>query len=63
MITPRDEQPPVSTPPAAETPDTSRRKFVVASMIAAPLLVTLTARPARAGTTTGTLGNYGSVTP
>ena len=53
----------VSTPTAEERPDRGRRRFIVAAgLAAAPLIVTLTARPAEARQT-GSLGNYGSGTP
>jgi hypothetical protein len=53
----------VSTSEPADKPDTSRRRFIIgAGIAAAPLLVTLTAKPAIAGghSNNGSLGNYGS---
>jgi hypothetical protein len=43
-----DDSSEVSAPPVPDRPDTTRRRFFIASVVAAPLLVTLTARPARA---------------
>ena len=59
---PDSASPQVSTPTADQRPDTGRRRFIVAAgLAAAPLIVTLTARPAEAGGVTGgSLGNYGS---
>jgi hypothetical protein len=47
---------------STDRPNGDRRRFVVAGLAAAPLLVTLSARPASARQT-GTLGAYGSATP
>lgn len=48
-------------PDSEAAPDASRRRFVIAGVVAAPLLVTLAAKPAEAtGVGGGTLGNYGS---
>jgi hypothetical protein len=47
---------------STDRPNGDRRRFVVAGLAAAPLLVTLSARPAFARQT-GTLGAYGSATP
>jgi hypothetical protein len=58
----KDDSPEVSPAPV-DRPDSSRRRFVIGTLAAAPLLVTLTARPARAQGTGGSLGNYGSVAP
>lgn len=55
------------TPPSNEdtgqqaATDQERRKFLVAGLVAAPLLVTLSARPAWARQD-GSLGNYASST-
>jgi hypothetical protein len=63
---PEDPNP---TPPSAtssEKPDGERRRFIVAGLASAPLLVTLTARPASAWGDdhhSGSLGSYGSATP
>jgi hypothetical protein len=44
-------------------PDGTRRRFIKAGLIAAPIIVTLSARPAWAtNTTNGSIGNYGSAT-
>ena len=60
MTTKREDPSTVSRPPASETPDTGRRKFVVAGIVAAPLMITLTARPARAQSRMGYGGDYSS---
>ncbi|MEO7888542.1 MAG: hypothetical protein ABIW19_00910 [Vicinamibacterales bacterium] len=41
-------------------PDGDRRRFLVAGLAAAPVLVTLSARSASARQANGSLGNYGS---
>ena len=51
-----------ATSPVEPRPDATRRRFMVAGLAAAPLLVTLTAKPAWAQTSQGSLGNYGSAT-
>jgi len=52
---------PSSEPNNLDKPNGDRRRFIVGGLVAAPLLVTLTARPARANwAQTGTLGTYGS---
>jgi hypothetical protein len=45
-----------------QRPDDSRRRFIKAGLRTAPVIVTLSARPAWAQeiVTNGTLGNYGS---
>jgi hypothetical protein len=57
-----DSPNPTPTPVTTDRPNGDRRRFVVAGLAAAPLLVTLAARPASAQTTSGSLGNYGSAT-
>jgi hypothetical protein len=55
---------PAVTPAPSAKPDADRRRFIVAGLVTAPLLVTLTARPASANwEQNGSLGNYGSATP
>ena len=49
------------TPARVPPTDADRRKFLLASLVTAPLLVTLTARPAWAHTG-GSLGTYASAT-
>lgn len=52
---------PKSEPNNVDKPNGDRRRFIVGGLAAAPLLVTLTARPAQASwAQTGTLGMYGS---
>ena len=48
--------------PSDPRPDGERRRFIAAGIAAAPLLVTLAARPASAQVAQGSLGNYGSAT-
>ena len=56
---PDSPAPQVTTPQGDERPDTGRRRFIVgAALAAAPLIITLTARPAEARQ--GTLGTYAS---
>jgi hypothetical protein len=44
-----------------ERPDNSKRRFIKAGLVTAPVIVTLSARPAWAQEpVNGTLGNYGS---
>ena len=57
---------PSMVPVKAETqPDAVRRRFLIGGLVAAPLLVTLMAKPAWAtpAGAQGSLGNYGSATP
>jgi hypothetical protein len=46
--------------PAVDRPDAGRRRFVIAGVVAAPILVTLAAKPAESQVPGGTLGSYGS---
>lgn len=57
-----DSETKTAQPPSADQPNADRRRFVVAGIAAAPLLVTLSARPAFARAD-GTLGLYGYQTP
>jgi hypothetical protein len=59
---PADSEAQTAQPASTDQPNADRRRFVVAGIVAAPLLVTLSARPAFARQT-GTLGAYGSVAP
>jgi hypothetical protein len=62
MTRPSDDlQSQLPTAPADEQPSKGRRRFIIAAGVAAaPLLVTLVAKPAQAQVTGGTMGNYGS---
>jgi hypothetical protein len=61
MTPPVDPKPQTTTKLPDDRPNGDRRRFIVAGLAAAPLLVTLTARPAHARQT-GTLGLYGYAT-
>jgi hypothetical protein len=52
---------PVPPSPTSEPqPDASRRRFIVGGIVAAPLLVTLTAHPARANWQQAYVYGYGT---
>lgn len=59
MKTPSDPNAPDRPGPADAAQNEDRRRFVKAGLIAAPLIVTLTARPAWAQDGVGTTGKYG----
>jgi len=51
-----------ATPDSIQDPESDRRRFLKAGLAVAPLIVTLTARPAAGqdGFTAGSMGNYAS---
>ncbi len=59
---PAERKTQTTQPISTDQPNADRRRFVVAGIVAAPLLVTLSAKPAFARQN-GTLGAYGSATP
>jgi hypothetical protein len=58
VSTPLPANPVAASPEKEIRPDANRRRFIIGGLVAAPLLVTLSARPAWAQQCNGTLGNY-----